>query len=428
MRRMRLADARRPYRVALTATGDPPMSERIIIIGGGVIGAAIAAELGRRKAGDILLLERDRLGSGTTWHSAGNITWKPSAHHDQPILHMLDTVSRLESETGRSTGWLKTGRQFIARSEETLQSLREFARHAEERRIGARWLDPAEARRLNPLIEPSAAKGIWLNPLSGRLNPADLTWVYATAARNTGVRILEMMGARRLIEKGGRITGVETEEGPVLADLVIVASGLWSRALVEPVGYVLPLWPCEHMYLIAELSQRLPRETPSFVAPDHLIYGREEVGGLLVGFFDEKARTIDKGRIPEPFAFSLFDADFDKVAPYFEGAVAVFPALAEAPIRRFINGPEAFTPDGSPLIGPVPGLPGLMVATAMNSAGVTWSSMTATLIADQIAGKRGPFDPAPFAVDRFGQRGRDEPWLRQQVSDVVAGGYRRQNR
>jgi 4-methylaminobutanoate oxidase (formaldehyde-forming) len=404
------------------------MTGRIIIVGGGVIGVAIAAELGRRKAGEVLLIERDRLSSGSTWHSAGNITWKPAAHHDQPVLHMYETVARLERETDRATGWVKTGRQFVAMSEETLAHFREFARVAEGKRLGARWLEPAEARRLNPLIEPSAAKGIWLNPLSGRLNPADLTWVYATAARNAGVRIVEMMGAKRLIEKGGRVTGVETVEGPVLADLVIVAAGLWSRTLVEPAGYALPLWPCEHMYLIADLPQKLPRETPSFVAPDHLIYGREEVGGLLVGFFDEKAKTIDKGRIPEPFTFSLFGADFDKIGPYFEGAVRIFPALAEAPIRRFINGPEAFTPDGLPLIGPVPGLPGLMVATALNSAGVTWSAMTATLLADQIAGKRGLFDPAPFAVDRFGFRGRDELWLRQQVADVVAGGYRRQNR
>ncbi len=404
------------------------MTERILIVGGGVIGAAIAAELGRRKAGDITLLERDRLGSGTTWHSAGNINWKPSLWHDAPVLHAYETIERLERETGKSTGWLKTGRMYIANSDDTLALFQGFARAAESRGVGARWLDPAESRRLNPLIDPAAAKGIWLNPLSGRLNPSDLTWVYATAARNAGVRIAETTSVSRLVQRNGRIVGAATTDGLLEADRVVVASGLWSRALVEPLGFALPQWACEHMYLIADLPQRLPRETPSFVAPDSLIYGREEVGGFLVGFFDENAKTIDPARIPAEFSFALFDPDFEKIAPYFESAMRLFPALGDAPVRRFINGPEAFTPDGLPLVGVVPGISGLHVASAMNSVGVTWSAMAATLIADQIEGKRSRFDAAALAPDRFGQRGRDEPWLKGAVSAVVSSGYRSQNR
>src|SRR6266849_1650766 len=157
---------------------------KIIVVGGGVVGASIAWHLARESAGEVTLLERDRLGSGTTWHSAGNITWKPLPDHDAQIVYALETIPRVEAESGRATGWLRTGRTFVARSERSLADFAEFDRAARERGIAARWLEPDETRRLNPLLDPAAARGIWLNPLSGRVNPADLTAAYAGAARS----------------------------------------------------------------------------------------------------------------------------------------------------------------------------------------------------------------------------------------------------
>src|ERR1700676_1873026 len=134
---------------------------KIIVVGGGVIGASIAWHLARDGAGEIVLLERDRLGSGTTWHSAGNITWKALPDHDAPILYALETIARVEAESGQATGWLRTGRSFIARSERSLADFAQFDLVARERGIAARWLEPAEASRLNPLLDPAAASGIW---------------------------------------------------------------------------------------------------------------------------------------------------------------------------------------------------------------------------------------------------------------------------
>jgi 4-methylaminobutanoate oxidase (formaldehyde-forming) len=404
------------------------MARRIIVIGGGVIGASVAWHLAEAGAGEVVLLERDRLGSGTTWHSAGNITWKPSPHHDQPILDMLETIERLHRLTGQHTGWLTTGRTFLAINAEMRTIFEGFAAEAEKRGIAGRWLDRAEARRLNPLLDVDAVQAIWLNPLSGRLNPADLTSAYAKAARRAGALVRERSPVERIISRGNRIAGVVTSGERLDADVVVLAAGLWSRALLLPLGVSLAQWPCEHMYLIADVTPRLTRETPSFVAPDHLIYGREEVGGFLVGFFDENAKARDPATIPDPFSFTLFEPDPDQIAPNFEGAMRLFPALEKAPVRRFINGPESFTPDGLPLVGPIPEIEGLFVATAMNSAGVTWSAMTGPAVAAQVLGHEPGFEARALDPGRFADRGGDVQWLAAMASASVSLGYRKQNR
>jgi len=401
---------------------------KCIVIGGGVIGTSVAWHLAKQRIGEVVLLERDRLGSGTTWHSAGNITWKPSRDHDAPILYALETVERLKAETGQETGWLKTGRMFFAGSAEVRRDLEAFDKAARERGIEARWLEPREAVALNPLLDPSAVEAIWLNSLSGRLNPADLTAAYAGAARLAGATIRENVEITGLSVTGGRVTGVETSAGFVAADVIVVAAGLWSRLLLQPLGVALAQWPCEHFYVIAEVSPRLARETPSFVAPDHLLYGREEVGKFMVGFFDENAKTLDPADLPNPFAFTLLPPDWDKIAPYFERAMRLFPTLEQAPIRHFVNGPESFTPDGLPLIGRIRDVDGLLVATAMNSVGVTWSAMTGAVIADLVADATPRFDARRYDPARFGDRGRELDWLKAQVSGIVSQGYRSQNR
>src|SRR5689334_9892768 len=176
--------------------------------------------------------------------------------------------------------------------------------------------------------------------------------------------------------------------------------------MLHPLGIALAQWPCEHFYVIAEVAPRLPGDTPSFVAPHELVYGREEVGRFLVGFFDENAKTLDPASLPNPFSFTLLPPDWDKIAPYFAAATRLFPQLETAPIRNFINGPESFTPDGFPLIGRVADIDGLIVATAMNSSGVTLSAMTGRLVADLVAGAPPRFEAGLYDPSRFADRAR----------------------
>ena len=403
------------------------MARRIAVIGGGVVGCSVAWHLAQRELGEVVLIERDRLGSGTTWHSAGNITWRPGLHHDATVLYAFETLKRLTAETEQDTGWLKTGRLFLAHGEAAIRRLEGYQEQAAQRGIDSRMVTGKEAAGLHPLLAADSITAAWFNPLSGRVNPADLTAAYARGARQRGVRILENCSATGLTVRAGRVCGVATTTGAVDADDVVVAAGLWSRALLAAVDVPLAQWACEHFYLIADVTPRLLRDTPSFVVPEDLFYGREEVGGMMVGAFDEDAKTIDAAALPEPFAFTLFPPAWDKIAPYFQKAIAVFPALETAPIRRFVNGPESFTPDDVPLIGQVSGIEGLHVCTAMNSGGVTYSAAAGHLIADFLAGTSLRFDPTDFAPERFGDKARDLPWLRREISAVVSRGYRQTN-
>ncbi|OWK20576.1 hypothetical protein AJ88_28570 [Mesorhizobium amorphae CCBAU 01583] len=297
------------------------MSRRIVVVGGGVVGCSVAWHLANAGAGDIVLLEREQLGSGTTWHSAGNITWRPAPSHDSSVLYAFDTIERLERETGQSTGWLKTGRLFLAQDADAIRTYESYHREATMRGIAGRMLSREEAGRLHPLLDPASAAFFWLNPLSGRVNPADLTAAYARGARQRGVRIVENCRATGLEIRSGRIVGLSTSTGPIAADAVVVAGGLWSRLLLATSGIALPQWSCEHFYVIADVTPRLAASTPSFSMSERRIYGREEAGGMLVGFFDENAKTIDAAALPDPFAFTLLNPDWDKIAPYFQSAM-----------------------------------------------------------------------------------------------------------
>ncbi|HEY7689875.1 MAG TPA: FAD-binding oxidoreductase [Dongiaceae bacterium] len=403
------------------------MARRIIVIGGGVVGCSVAWHLAQRELGEVVLLERDRLGSGTTWHSAGNLTWRPGPSHDATVLYAFDTLARLTAETGQETGWLKTGRLFLAHGPAAIRRLEAYQEAARQRRVDSRIVTGKEAARLHPLLRAESITAAWFNPLSGRVNPADLTAAYAKGARQRGARIVENCKVIGLTLRNGRIRGVETFDGPMEADCVVMAAGLWSRGLLRQAGLEVAQWACEHFYVIADVTPRLPRETPSFVAPEDLFYGREEVGGMMVGSFDENAKTLDAAALPDPFSFTLLEPDWDKFAPYFEKATAVFPVLETAPIRRFVNGPESFTPDDMPLIGPSPSIDGLYICTAMNSGGVTYSAAAGHMTADLIAEAKPRFDTSALAPERFGDKAQDLAWLQREISAVVSRGYQQTN-
>jgi 4-methylaminobutanoate oxidase (formaldehyde-forming) len=400
------------------------MARRIAIVGGGVIGTSIAWNLAKAGAGDIVLVESDRLGAGTTWHSAGNVVW--FSHRHREIMAAFETIEDVAGEADQATGWIQTGRTFLARSPQIMSWFEEQAALAEAKGIESRLLSPAEVAAYNPLIAPDALIGAWFMGAAGRVNPADLTAAYARAARRRGVEIKEETPVSAIETSNGRVTGLTTAQGVIGADVVIVAAGLWSRRILAPLGVSLGQWGCQHFYIIQRTDPALPRTMPSFVAPDESLYGREEVGGLLVGCFDTDALTLDMdhGAPPDGFAFSLLDENWDQFGPYGERAVELFPALKDAPVHRFVNGPETFTPDGEPLIGPVAALDGLFVASAMNSAGVTFSAYVGQLMADLVTGAAPRFDPKPYDPDRFADKARDEVWLRKAVSGTPSGHYR----
>ena len=403
------------------------MPLRIAVIGGGVIGCSVAYHLAVRNLGHVTLFERDLLSSGTTWHSAGNITWKPHGDEDAQVLYAYDLIERLEQDGRQSTGWLATGRLFLALTEDGLGHYEAFHQAARERDVDCRWLNSRDAAARHPLLAENAVAGAWFNPLSGRVNPSDFTLSLARAAKAHGAEVVEMTRVERLQRNADAIEGLYCGGDFHAFDRIIVAAGLWSRDLTRPFGYPAAQWGCEHFYLIAQPDQRLARKTPSFVCPQTLTYGREEVGGFLFGFFDEAAKPIDPATLPDPFAFSLLPEDWDKVEPYVQSAIRLFPALETAPISRFINGPESFTPDGDPLVGAVPGTQGLYICSAMNSHGVTLAAAAGHIIADLIGEEEPRFPIERYRPERFGERGADTTWLADAVSHTPSQFYRAAN-
>jgi len=392
---------------------------RIAVIGGGVTGLSVAWHLKSRGLGDVHLFERDRLGCGTTWHSAGDVTWYPGGDNDEQVLYLLELISRLEKQTGLFSGWRETGRVYLARDAAAMERYSKLHTIMQGRGVDTRLLSPKEAVSYHPLLNASALRGALYNPRSGNLNPTGLVELYVRSGRSLGVNIHERSEIRELSSASGRISGVVTAEGERLQfDDVVVCAGLWSPDLVGAQDIIPAQGGCEHFYIIMEMPERVWTKTPpSFLSTADLIYGREEVGGILLGFFDTHANVIDVGALPEPFSFALLNENWDKITPYFESAAELFPAFNDASVRSFINGPEAFTPDGKPLIGAAQGPEGLWLCTGMNSYGVTNSAATGHIIADLMAGVAPRFPADIYRVDRFGEKSRDPQWLRQSIAD-----------
>lgn len=399
------------------------MTRKIVIVGGGVIGCSVAWHLAEQQAGDVILVERDRVGSGTTWHSAGNITWKPTGLSDDPVAYMHKLIDRLEAETEQSTGWRRTGRLFMACSSAAMQVIESYHEAALVEGTRGALLEPGEVSAHHPLADPAVLTGAWLNPRSGRVNPADLVAAYVKGFRARGGQVRENCIVDRIEIRNDATTAVITSGGPIIADAVIVCTGLWSRNLLNKNDIGLAHGTVEHFYAIACPNPPLRRETPSFICSERLIYGREEVGGFLVGFFDRDAKVVDVSKLPEPFTFTLLNEDWDQVASYYQAAVELFPALADAPIRQLLNGPESFTPDGHPLVGPVNGVEGLYVACALNSGGVTYSGMVGHMMADWVLEREQRFQPFDCAPGRFGVHGNDAAWADAQMPNAPSQHY-----
>jgi glycine/D-amino acid oxidase-like deaminating enzyme len=397
---------------------------RIAVIGGGVTGCSVAWHLKSRELGEVHLFERDQLGSGTTWHSAGLVVWNPQGDYDAPVLYLLDLVARLEEQTGLCSGWRETGRLYLARDTATMDGFLEFHSQSRERGVDARLLSPKEAAGYHPLLNPSALCGACYNPRSGHLDPAGLIQLLARSGMALGMRVHQHSPVCEIATESGRISGIVTADGERLAfDDVVVCAGLWSAQLLAQLDVVLAQGGCEHMYIIMGMPERLPPNTPAFLSSADLIYGREEVGGILLGCFDADASVIDLGALPDPFSFMLLDDNWDKFAPYFEAAAEFFPDFNDAPVHSFINGPEAFTPDGNPFVGAANGIEGLWLCTGMNSHGVTVAGAMGHILADLLDGTEPRFPTDHYAPDRFGEMARDSDWLRQKVSDSPSGNY-----
>lgn len=383
-------------------TANLPQQAEIIVIGGGIIGCSTAYHLAKLGKTDVLLLERSKLGSGTTWHSAAMVRQLRSTNSlTQLVRYSTELYQSLEAETGQSSGWLPCGSLSIATNADRLTHIRRQASLARCFGIEAQEIDRKRIQELWPIAETSDIIAGILTPSDGRVGPIDTLAALSKGARSRGVRIHEETEVENFEFVNGRIAGVITSRGRIQCETVVMCAGLWSQALGRIAGVSAPLHACEHMALITKPFPGIFNAMPILGDHDNHMYIRDEAGGLMVGCFEPQATPVSLERLPKRFSFDLLEPNWDTFEPVMKGALRRIPALETAEVRMLLNGPESFTLDNNFMMGEAPEVPGFYLCCGMNSVGMASGGGAGRALAEWVVGKQPSMDLSSVDVRRF---------------------------
>ncbi len=380
-----------------------PSRARVVIIGGGIIGTSIAYHLGHLGWTDTVLLERDRLTSGTTWHAAGLMVTYGSLSETSTSMRQYsrDLYSRLEAETGLATGFMPVGFIEAAADDDRLEEYRRVAAFNRHLGVDVQEISPAEIAELFPPAKVDDLKAGFYVKEDGRVNPVDVTMSLAKGARMQGVQLIEGVAATKVLTKNGRVVGVETEFGDIECDYVVNCAGMWARQLGERNGVTIPLQASEHYYLITDRIEGLDPALPVFEDPASYGYYRPEGDGLMIGLFEPVCAPWKIDGIPSDFSFGELPPDWDRMGPYLEKAMARVPISLETGVRKFFCGPESFTPDLLPVVGEAPEIKNYFVTAGLNSIGILTGGGLGRVMAHWITTGQPDVDITGFNIDRL---------------------------
>lgn len=397
-----------------------PTHANVIIIGGGIIGCSIAYHLTKVGISDVLLLERKQLCCGTTWHSVGSVAeLRGNRRMTELARYTAELYRSLEAETGQATGYKKTGSIMLALNKERLMEMERSAALARAFGQEAEMISIADVKERCPqVVTDDALAGFYL-PTDGRTNPIDTTHALAKGARMGGATIRENVEVIGLDVINGEVRGVLTEQGPVQADIVVLAAGMWAREFAAGYGVSLPLQAAEHFYAVTENIEGLQRSMPFIRVPDESTYYKEDAGKLLFGCLEKRAKPWALDGIPKDFCFDSLPEDLDHFEPILDAAVRRFPLLENAGIQLFFNGPESFTPDGNALMGETPELKNLFVACGLNTVGVMSGGAMGKMMAEWIRDRRRPEGFAEFDVARLSGFQSGRSYLRDRTVEAL---------
>jgi len=349
-----------------------PDRARVVIIGGGVIGTSVAYHLTTLGWTDVLLLDQGQLSCGTTWHAAGLVgQLRASEAGTRLVQYSTRLYEQLEAETGQATGFRRCGGVTVARTADRMATLRRTAATAQAYEIECELITAAQAAEFFPMMNTADLAGaIWL-PGDGRADPVDLTAALAKGARLRGATICERTRVTGIASRDGVVTEVQTDRGNIEAEVVVNCAGQWAKQVGALAGVTVPLHSAEHFYVVTEQVEGTHPGLPVLRDPDGYTYFKEEVGGLVVGGFEPKAKPwVAPEDLPYPFEFQLLAEDWDHFSVLMDSALERIPVLAETGIRKFYNGPESFTPDNQFILGEAPELRNFFVAAGFNSVGI----------------------------------------------------------
>ncbi len=398
-----------------------PDQAQVVVVGGGIIGASIAYHLTKRGVSDVLVLEQGQLTGGTTWHAAGLVSQLKSTHS----LTKLATYStrlfeELEDETGQATGYRAPGSISVASDSERWEEMRRGMSMASTVGVELREIGMDELREMVPLLRTDDLVGALYIPKDGQTSPVDTTMALAKGARNGGATIVEGIAVARLLKDGDRCVGIETEDNQIVnAETVVMAAGMWTRHLAETIGVNVPLQACEHFYIVTEPLEGAERGMPIVRDPTNYTYFKEETGKIMAGFFEPQAKIWNLDGIPRDFCFGTLPEDWDHIGPIFEAACRRMPALSEAGLQLFFNGPEAFTPDGTFYLGESPEMDRCFVAAGFNSVGIQTAGGAGWVMADWIIDGYPPMDLSGVDIRRAFPFQNDRSYLQERISESL---------
>jgi 4-methylaminobutanoate oxidase (formaldehyde-forming) len=405
-------------------TDSLPVDARVVVIGGGVMGCSTLYHLAKLGVRDLILLERKKLTCGTTWHSAAQVRQLRSTNNlTQLIRYSTELYASLEEETGQSTGWTRTGSLSIATNADRLKHIRHQASLATVFGVETHELSPAQAADLWPMMRSDDIIGAVYSPDDGRVNPSDLCAALIKGGKARGARVFEDTAVAGFHVHDGRVSGVQTERGDVSCETVVNCAGLWGRQVGAMAGVSVPLYACEHFYLLTKPIEGLGRHLPTLSDHDGYLYIRDDVDGILAGCFEPGAKALSLDKLPAGFAFDLLDEDWDHFEPMMHNAMHRIPALEQAQVKMLVNGPESFTPDGAFLLGETPQLKGFFVGCGMNSVGVASGGGAGRALAEWIVAGAPTTDLWSVDIRRFAPFHANETFLRARIPEMLSLHY-----
>jgi glycine cleavage system aminomethyltransferase T/glycine/D-amino acid oxidase-like deaminating enzyme len=416
----------------LSAGRDLPGAARCVIVGGGVGGTSIAYHLAGLGWKDVVLLDRNQLTSGSTFHSAGLVgQLRGSVSLTKMMMYSVELYRRLAAESEFDPGWTECGGIRLAASEERMEELRRQAGWAKTFGLPLELISAEEAKELFPLMSTEGVLGAAMLPTDGYLDPSQLTFALADGARRAGATIFTGTRVTGIDSERGRVTRVRTERGDIEAETVVIAAGMFSAEVGRMAGVRIPVVPMSHEYLVTQpFRERDPANPlPTLRDPDLLVYFREEGGGLVMGGYERHCAPAflaqgDGGFEAIPFDFNgrLLEDDWDRFEEIVENSRRRVPQMEDVKVTRMINGPEGFTPDNEFCLGETE-VAGLFVAAGFCAHGLAGAGGIGKVMAEWIADGEPSLDLWHMDIRRFGRQYRSPAYTLKRVRETYETYY-----